>query len=132
MGAIKAMAEFLRERGLRLVWVLAWMGVIFYFSATPHSAELTGRWFGNFNILVRKGGHIAEYAVLTGLLWYFWQPWRTAPLLAALGAVLYAISDEFHQSFVPGRGAYPSDVLIDSLGIVGAWWLLHWRTRNQG
>ena len=40
--------------------------------------------------------------------------------IAALLTVLYAASDEFHQSFVPGRSAVASDVLVDSCGVIVA------------
>lgn len=49
--------------------------------------------------------------------------------LSALGALLYGVSDEWHQSFIPYRGAKITDVLIDGIGIVimSLWllWLLH-------
>ena len=38
--------------------------------------------------------------------------------LSLLVCVLYAISDEVHQLFVPGRGAQVKDVLIDSAGAI--------------
>lgn len=38
--------------------------------------------------------------------------------IASLIAIFYAMTDEWHQSFVPGRSAIFSDVLIDTLGIV--------------
>ena len=38
--------------------------------------------------------------------------------ISLLTGVLYAISDEVHQSFVPGRGPSVQDVLIDSLGVI--------------
>jgi VanZ family protein len=42
-------------------------------------------------------------------------------LLAMLIATLYACSDEWHQTFVPGREGTVHEVVIDSVGIVGAW-----------
>ena len=41
-------------------------------------------------------------------------------LLSALFAIIYAISDEFHQLFVPGRTCSLSDILVDSAGILSA------------
>lgn len=41
---------------------------------------------------------------------------RRSYALAATLAVLYGLSDEFHQAFVPGRNATAFDVVIDALG----------------
>jgi len=89
------------------------MLVIFIASSTP-SKDMPG--FGGWDTIVKKGGHMMGYALLAfayahGLGWNkkrWWLPW--------LLAVLYAASDEFHQSFVPGRNATPVDVGIDSIG----------------
>ena len=43
---------------------------------------------------------------------------------AAAISFLYAISDEIHQSYVPGRDSDPVDVLVDCLGIGFALWVL--------
>jgi VanZ family protein len=77
---------------------------------------------------VRKGGHVGEYALLAWL-WTRTLSARArartnAPrrvrsvLLAAAIALLYAASDEWHQSFVPGRTGHAVDVLVDGCGIV--------------
>ncbi len=93
-------------------------------------------------LVVRKGAHVTEYAILALLLWRglrttFWRaaagwPWRCA-LAAWGGAVGFAITDEWHQMFVPGRQGSPWDVLIDSLGAAAGlgmlWWFLRWRSR---
>ena len=74
--------------------------------------------------MIKKGGHMIGYAVLALSYWralYFSQEkWWLAWCLA----ILYAVIDEFHQSFVPGR--FPSiwDVLIyDNLGALISLWL---------
>ena len=88
----------------------AWMGVIFAFSAQPRDVLNFGQ-----PLLVSKLAHVSEYAILA---WLFqWaldnrRAWRLAWLLA----VLYAVTDEFHQSFVPGRTSTVADVMIDALG----------------
>jgi VanZ family protein len=75
--------------------------------------------------LFRKCAHLTEYAILAMLLWRtihrpeknFVRPWRWREAGFVLAIVfLYAASDEFHQSFVPGRTALVSDVLIDTAG----------------
>ena len=72
------------------------------------------------------------YAVLTLLVYGALRrhmACRThAWLLALLIAALYACSDEWHQTFVPGREGTVRDVVIDGVGIVGAWALAS-RTR---
>lgn len=77
--------------------------------------------------LIRKGAHMAEYAVLAVLI--FWalrnsrsQPssgwsWRLAGLSWCI-CTLYAASDEFHQSFTRSRMGSSIDVMIDAAGAV--------------
>lgn len=125
---------------------LAWMITIFAFSAqnaaessqTSQSvsyriAEWQSRLFGQekteeelleqakgMQLVIRKGAHMSEYALLVVLLalhlgCYSFSGKKTA--LLALGlAVCYAATDEFHQLFVPGRAGRVTDVCIDSVG----------------
>jgi len=90
---------------------LALMAVIFLLSAQPDLSTGLGTW----DTILRKAAHIAEY----GLLWFLW--WRAlnygSVLPAALIAVAYAATDEFHQHFVEGRHGAPVDVLIDAVGV---------------
>lgn len=71
---------------------------------------------------VRKGAHMTEYAILAILLCVWLGRWRMTHIrnacVAAILAVLYACSDEFHQLFVAGRAGRINDVLIDSAGAV--------------
>lgn len=121
---------------LRLALLLCWMGVIFYFSDQPNSNKVTEEIFGSLNYFVRKGAHMTEYAILFLLSFWFQasishnQSARAKGKLAFfdrrfslpfLFAVLYAMSDEWHQSFVPGRTALVSDVVIDSCGAAVSW-----------
>jgi VanZ family protein len=97
------------------------MAVIFFFSAQPHSGEATKQYFGGLNVPIRKAAHMTEYAVL--FLLSRWATFgttsstNTRAWLPALLSVAYACTDEFHQSFVPGRSAQFSDVLVDSTGV---------------
>lgn len=81
---------------------------------------------------IRKGAHFSEYALLGFFLLLHIRQInkRTAvvmPWLWAWGVgTLYAASDEFHQSFVGGRGPAVTDVLIDSCGVVVGVALLCW------
>jgi VanZ family protein len=72
------------------------------------------------HILIRKLGHIIEYAVLAALLWRafrrgtHWQANLSMLfMIVSVACALFAISDEWHQSFVPSRTPSARDVLID-------------------
>jgi len=75
------------------------------------------------NVLVRKSGHFLGFAVLGALSWaalaHFPQPRRLGFWAWAL-ATLYAASDEWHQSLVPGRTGSLRDVVLDSVGAAAA------------
>ncbi len=90
---------------------LAVMALIFALSATPDLSSGLGTW----DFVLRKLAHVAIFAVLWLTLARAMH-WRR-PALAAAVAVLYAASDELHQSFVEGRHGTPVDVAIDSVGI---------------
>jgi VanZ family protein len=74
--------------------------------------------------LVRKLAHMGVYFVL-----FFWSyrldrrywPQASWPYRALLWGLLYAISDEVHQIYVPGRGPHVLDVLIDMVGALLSW-----------
>ena len=73
-------------------------------------------------VIVRKGAHMAEYAVLcmlAALHLTTWKlPYRKLAISSVLFAAFYAATDEFHQLFVEGRSGEVKDVLIDSAGAV--------------
>jgi VanZ family protein len=87
------------------------MGLIFYLSAQPDLNSGLGTW----DTILRKAAHMTEY----GLLWFLW--WRAlgygSPLPAIAITLLWAASDEYHQSFVEGRHGTPVDVAIDAVGL---------------
>jgi VanZ family protein len=62
-----------------------------------------------------KGYHVLEFALLTLLLL---RPLKGRLLQVAALALTFAASDEYHQTFVPGRGGKWTDVAIDSIGII--------------
>lgn len=74
----------------------------------------------NIDRIIRKIAHFCMYAALGALFvfasLYHSRTWRMHLLLSWLFATLYAISDEIHQSLVPGRGPRFSDVILDSAG----------------
>ena len=90
--------------------------------------------------LIRKCGHLTEYAILALLLWraisqatnlLAWQRARRTLLIVCL----YAATDEFHQSFVPTRTSLVSDVFIDTtggvIGLLVLWFFSHRRNRRR-
>ncbi len=90
------------------------MAVIFTLSSIP-SKEMPD--LGIYDFVLKKLGHATGYALLSlayirGLGRGVSRPF----LLAWLMVVLFAMTDEFHQSFVPGRGSTILDVGIDSIG----------------
>ena len=119
--------------------LLVWLGVIFLGSTNLMSAEHTSRlivpillWLKPgmapdrilfILIVMRKSAHVSEYAILALLLW---RALRSGPTLRTkrpvlFGAVLvacivFAASDEFHQSFVKSRTPTVRDVLLDGAG----------------
>jgi hypothetical protein len=105
------------SRGLiRWAPAVVMMGLIFIASSTPASRL---PYFGALDLLVKKGGHALGYAML-GLSYFYALPRRLSlpyrAVMALLMAVLFSLSDEFHQSFVEGRTSALRDVLIDTGG----------------
>jgi VanZ family protein len=103
--------------GLRALAPVAMMGLIFYLSDQPSVGPELPAW-------TRVVAHFGEYFVLAALWIWALSPGlraRALPLAAAI-SLLYAISDEYHQSFVPGRVSDPLDVLADAAGIAAALW----------
>jgi VanZ family protein len=76
------------------------MAIIFGASSTPGS-DLPS--FGIWDAIVKKGSHMLGYALLALACWYGQGFTRAGWRYAFLLALLYAVTDEFHQSFIPGR-----------------------------
>lgn len=124
------------------------MGIIFFFSSKPAEvsgeSSLTisrtiikiyeqatatqieiperDRTLDQVDHIVRKTAHFMEYAVLAAAIAFHFalrkdgRGWRlAAPVLLT---ALYAVTDEVHQTFVPGRSGQLSDVILDSCGAV--------------
>lgn len=104
--------------GLRWVPALFMMLIIFLISSLPASRI---PYFGEYDVLIKKLAHAIGYAML-GLAYFFALPQRISviyrAILAFLMAILFALSDEFHQSFVEGRTSSLNDVIIDGCGTV--------------
>jgi hypothetical protein len=104
------------------------MAIIFIASATPGS-EIPG--FGVWDFITKKGGHMLGYALLAAAYYHAFNNGKRSPrwrfVLALCITALYAASDEWHQTFTPGRNGTPLDVAIDItggiLGIFFSGWL---------
>jgi VanZ family protein len=95
---------------LRWLPVVLWAAVIFAFSSIPSLDSGLGTW----DTILRKCAHMTEYAILALLLVRACGSTATS---FALG-VAYAVTDEVHQLFVPGRHGSPVDVAIDAVGVL--------------
>lgn len=108
--------------------LLAWMGLIFYLSAQPDLPQAPGVWL---DTLIKKTSHALGYGVLAWLYRRALQGHIRNPdplRIVSVGlAVAYALSDEYHQTFVPGRKGNLLDVAVDGVGagvamLLDRWW----------
>jgi len=108
------------------------MGIIFYLSHQPGDTILLPDLPG-----VDKLAHISAYGSLAGTFLYGLHPisygakQSVVAILAVLFCTIYGVSDEYHQSFVPGRDVSSLDVLADTFGalIVAGYWFLRVKFR---
>ena len=92
------------------------MLIIFAFSSRTNS-ELPN--FHSWDYFIKKGAHAFGYGLLALSYMYMFNWDKKRYWLAWLLAILYSATDEFHQSFVPGRHSAVSDVLLfDNLGAI--------------
>ena len=133
-----------------LDWVPAALSVLMIVleSTATMSANNTSQWLYPFWVrlfgpistvhwaevhhLIRKTGHFVGYGVVSLAFFYSWRQtllrmavkhwtlWRRASVLAVVCTLLIAISDEYHQSFLPSRTSSPKDVCIDLCGAITA------------
>ena len=97
------------------------MAVIFKFSSTQGN-KLPN--FGSIDSWVKKGGHMLGYALLSLSYWHGLNWDKKRGWWAWIFAVIYAVTDEFHQSFVPGRHPSAFDVILfDATGAAIALWI---------
>ena len=129
-----------------IIWilVLAWMGVIFYFSSmdsttstnksrgiitstkiiekyesdkTPEESE---ELLESTDVVFRKIAHACEFLVLGILVCFLIKEYtldiKKILIIAAIICFLYACSDEIHQIYVPGRSCEIRDIIIDNKG----------------
>ena len=113
--------------------VLGWMGLIFLLSHQPKAdlaaaqpsaflspdAVAWNRFWQLFftvdwDTVAGKSAHVVVFGILAYL---FWQA-RSHVRFVLWSTILYGLSDEIHQLFIPGRTGKLSDVLFDSLGAI--------------
>ena len=97
--------------------VVIWAGVIFVLSSNPVAPASAIDWQ---DFMVKKTAHVIEYAILFVLVYRATKN----GLFSLLFVVLYASSDEYHQTFVFGRTGKVRDVLIDAGGGVASWLII--------
>jgi VanZ family protein len=162
MGMVESVKEMRPQSaagGLLKYWAppIIWMSMIFWFSTDMFSGDNTGSllWkvvsfiypgvtremFDSIHFYVRKAGHLTEYAVLALLLFRAFRSgaqarWRPRWALSSLLVVfLYALLDEYHQTFTRHRTGSVYDSLIDTSGATTAlvllWLLRHRATEPQ-
>ncbi len=148
----KSASRLTRSRLSRYAPLVLWAILIFIgsgnFLSAAHTSEVLSiiKWLfpsaspeflAWFHFLMRKAGHLTEYAILAILAarafrysshQFIKSHWFASSLLVA---VAYALTDEFHQSFVPSRTASIYDCMIDSTGALitlAIIWLNHRRS----
>jgi VanZ family protein len=91
--------------------------VIFLFSSYPTKRASEIYWQ---DFIVKKSAHMVEYFIFTTLLYRAFKESGVkkinAGIFAITTAIIYAASDEFHQSFTPGREPTVRDVIFDTIG----------------
>ncbi|MGC4073141.1 MAG: VanZ family protein [Nibricoccus sp.] len=109
-------AETTPSSSRAFIWPLVLMALIFFASSNSNIAAPN---IGGID----KAGHFVVYGWL-GVLWARVPALtRLTPLgvwIAVLAASLYGISDEFHQSFTPGRSVEFDDWIADTIGALVA------------
>ncbi len=92
--------------------VICWAGLIFFLSSLPN---LRTNFEALWDTILRKAAHLTEYGILFLLLS---RPMNKSLKWAVILCFIYALSDEFHQSFIPGREMALADICFDSAGVL--------------
>lgn len=108
---------------------ITWAGLIFFLSAQstlPSAASV------QLDYILKQSAHIFVYAILHFLIWraikinHHSTSDQIRLLLAPIFITfIYALTDEFHQFFIPGRTATITDIGFDSIGIIISHYLTH-------
>ncbi len=118
--------ELVRHHLSAFLPILIWTGFIFLLSNQP---TLPGPELFTWDYVYKKSAHMFVYFVLFLL---FYRALRmnkvtvvNASFLALAFTFTYALSDEFHQTFIPGRTGTIKDLGYDSLGMFIGWLKIH-------
>lgn len=98
------------ENILRWLAVILWSLVIFTLSSIE---QITVSQLFFWDFLIKKLAHVSEYVILFMLIF---RATKEKWLKTFSITLLFAASDEFHQSFVPGRAATIVDIGFDTAG----------------
>ena len=99
--------------------IVRWLVALFYRGFNAFSVERQNEILSVWSLVIRKGAHFSEYAVLAILLSNAFrlmekQTWVLPVVISAL----YAVTDEIHQYFVPGRACRLLDMGMDTCGAI--------------
>jgi VanZ family protein len=98
---------------------LLYMALIWFLSSNPADAFVNTPF--SFDALLKESLHLIEFAILYWLIAFAFMAhnkWsERASLIAAVIAILYGLTDEIHQSFVPSRSATVIDFVKDVIGV---------------
>lgn len=110
-----------KKQLLFLLLAALWGFFIFYLSDTP---DLASSLPYKYDFILRKLAHIFVFLVLTYLVAVSLDSQARGYLLFVIvAAIVYALIDELHQSYVAGRVGSSRDIFIDSIGVYLGIWL---------
>jgi len=123
---------------INIILVILWMAFIFTmssFNSTDSSNQsnflmniitsfLNIKNLDMLSFIIRKFAHFIEYLILGILVYNLIKNYNKKTYIAIMICILYAISDEFHQMFVPGRSCQIIDIIIDIIGVISGIYLL--------
>ena len=113
----------MHKTAISWVMLIAWCSLIFFLSSLPTIETPFTIWW---DVLAKKTAHFIEYAVLC-LLTYralYRTNHQYALAISIIFSIVFAISDEFHQGFIPGRHPALYDIMIDSIGTLASAWFI--------
>jgi VanZ family protein len=103
-----------RSRALRILVLLAWMALITYWSNQGNLPIDKPDVANILHNLQHRLAHVLAFGLMGLLARWAFDGWPRAALLAVLATSLFGVTDEFHQSFVPGRRAAIDDWALDT------------------
>jgi VanZ family protein len=103
------------RRPLRLLILLAWMALVTYWSNQPVLPIDQPSVADAMHNLQHRIAHVLVYGLMALLAWWTLDGRPRAWLIAIAITSVFGMTDEFHQSFIPGRRAAVDDWLLDTL-----------------